>query len=67
MIKILHVNYSDSKGGAAIGVNRLHNALKSQGIHSLMLVAEKNIADNSIISPEKSYEILYDAVSWLLV
>ena len=60
MIKILHVNYSDSKGGAAIGVNRLHNALKSQGIDSLMLVAEKNIADNSIISPEKSYEILFN-------
>ena len=34
MFKVLHVNYSDMIGGAAIGVNRLHTALLKNGIDS---------------------------------
>ena len=30
MLKMLHVNYSDIKGGTAISVNRLYKALKKK-------------------------------------
>ena len=58
MLKILHVNYSDIKGGAAVGVNRLHKALKKKNIKSLILVAEKISADNDVIGPKSTLEII---------
>ena len=48
--KILHLNYSDINGGAAIGANRLHNALKSCGVHSEMFVIVKQSSDSSVRS-----------------
>ena len=33
-IKVVHINYSDSKGGAAIAMNRIHNAQKKSDIES---------------------------------
>ena len=58
MLKILHVNYYDIKGGAAIGVNRLHRALLKNGVNSKILVCEKTSNDSTIIGPNNTFEIL---------
>jgi len=50
-LKILHVNYSESSGGAAIAANRLHKALLKNDINSKMLVIEKNSDDPTVIGP----------------
>ena len=58
MVKVLHVNYSDIKGGAAIGVNRFHKALLKSGIDSKILVCDKNSNDDKIIGPTSTVEVL---------
>ncbi len=58
MLKILHVNYSDITGGAAIGVNRLHNALLKDGVDSKLLVCDKTTNDTNIFGPNSTLEIL---------
>ena len=40
-MKILHVNYSDSKGGAAIACSRLVEALNENFTKSDLIVCEK--------------------------
>ena len=65
-MKILHVNYSEIKGGAAIGVNRLHKALKKQGVNSEMLVVEKSTNDPEIHGPKSSFEELFSQSKSLL-
>ena len=57
-MKILHVNYSDIVGGAAIGANRLHQALLKNSINSEMLVIERSSNEQNIFGPEKSLEQL---------
>ena len=57
-MKVLHVNYYDLKGGAAIGVNRLHNALLDKGLESKILVSEKTSNDEKIIGPVSTLEQL---------
>ena len=39
-MRIVHVNFSDSGGGAAIAVKRTHELLLREGIDSLLLVIE---------------------------
>ena len=63
MLKILHVNYYDIKGGAAIGVNRLHRALLKNGVNSKILVCEKTSNDSTIIGPNNTFEILTNHVA----
>ncbi len=57
-MKILHVNYSDSRGGAAIAANRLHKALLKDGIDSKMLVCEKKTDDPNVIGPVSKFQKL---------
>ena len=40
-MKILHVGYSDTLGGASIAMMRLHSTLRNAGIVSKVLVAQK--------------------------
>ncbi len=65
-MKILHVNYSEIKGGAAIGVNRLHKALIKKGIDSEMLVIEKSTNDPEIHGPKSSFEALFSSSKKIL-
>ena len=58
MFKVLHVNYSDIKGGAAIGVNRFHHALLKTGIDSKILVCDKNSNDEKVLGPTSTFEVL---------
>ncbi len=39
-MKVLHVNYSDSRGGAGSAVRRLHEAMRKLGVDSRLLAAE---------------------------
>ena len=59
-MKILHVNYSDAKGGAAIGVKRFHKALLKSGVDSKILVCEKNSVDENVFGPTSTFEILFN-------
>ena len=56
-MKILHVNYSDIIGGAAIATYQLHKNLLSKNITSKMLVNNKNLDDVDIIGPSNKFDI----------
>ncbi len=52
MIKVFHINYSDSAGGAARAANRLHLALSNENIQSHMCVLHSQELSENIISPK---------------
>jgi glycosyltransferase involved in cell wall biosynthesis len=59
-LKILHINYDDQKGGAAIAVNRIHESLKQKGVDSKILVAKKSELNEDFIGPKSTIkEIKY--------
>lgn len=47
-MKVIHSNKFERKGGAAIAANRLHQALGSQGVESVMLVESKSSSDETV-------------------
>ena len=55
-MKILHVNYSDAGGGAAIAVKRLHDILNQKQVDSKLLVSEKKNQDNKTLNIAKNSE-----------
>ena len=55
-IKVLHINYSDIKGGAAIAVKRIHDAQKKIDIDSKIAVAEKYLDHKDVIGPKSTFE-----------
>ena len=57
-MKILHINYSETIGGAAIGANRLHKALLKLNVNSEMLVVDKSTNEKNIHGPKTSLEEL---------
>ena len=59
-MKILHVNFSDSVGGAAVAVNRIHSSLLKLNLQSSLLVKEKLSSGKNIIGPKKSLDIILD-------
>jgi glycosyltransferase involved in cell wall biosynthesis len=61
-MKILHVNYSDSVGGAAIAVNRLHRNLLKMNIESNILVKKKETIDNEIFCDQSKIDKNFDRV-----
>jgi glycosyltransferase involved in cell wall biosynthesis len=44
-MRVLHINQSDTAGGAAIAGYRLHQGLRQQGIESQLLVGKKQTTD----------------------
>ena len=55
-IKVAHINYNDSKGGAAIAVQRIHRAQILSGIQSKIIVAVKETTDEEVKGPSSSLE-----------
>lgn len=47
-MKILIINTAETKGGAAVACNRLHQALLGSGYDSKMLVRQKSSNDNTV-------------------
>jgi len=58
-MKILHVNYSDNNGGAAIHCSRLVEALNKNSINSSLLVTEKN---ENIINTISQFDSKFDLI-----
>jgi glycosyltransferase involved in cell wall biosynthesis len=58
-LKILHLNYFENEGGAAIAVKRIHHSLMSKGINSNILVAIKESSDSRVIGPESTFEHIF--------
>ena len=54
-MNILLLNTSDRTGGAAVAANRLMWALRKQGVNVRMLVRDKGLDDDIIISVNTSY------------
>ncbi len=61
-MKILQINYSDNKGGAAKAAFRLNQSLNDNGISSKLLVLDKNINNDFIIPYETSNSIYSRAI-----
>ena len=57
--KILLLNYSELKGGAAIACNRLHQGLLKKKIQSLLLVNEKITNSPNVLGPINQKEIFF--------
>lgn len=55
--KILLLNYSELKGGAALACNRLHQGLLKKKIQSFLLVNEKITNSSSVLGPTNQKEI----------
>jgi glycosyltransferase involved in cell wall biosynthesis len=65
-MKILHVGFSDSNGGAAIAMMRLHSALIDQNIDSKVLVMEKNTNDKNVFGPQKSFDVVLNDIKQII-
>ena len=53
-MKVLHLNYHDIEGGAAIAMNRLHELLKKNNINSKILVfSKKKNSEDIILAPNQ--------------
>jgi len=55
-MKIIHLNHSDIRGGAARAAFRLHNALLGEGVDSQMLVQSKSSDFFSVVGPETKFK-----------
>ncbi len=55
-MKILHINTSDTYGGAARAAYRLHRALLAESIDSKMLVQKKTSDDHTVLAPTSKLE-----------
>jgi glycosyltransferase involved in cell wall biosynthesis len=56
-MKVVHINQSDIKGGAAIAAFRLHNAMREAGIDSTYFVQMRTIHDRKDIRTVSKYEL----------
>ena len=59
-MKILHIGYSDTLGGASIAMMRLHYSFKKFKFNSKVLVGQKLSSDESIIGPNSKNENFFN-------
>lgn len=57
-MKILHLSFSDTEGGAARAAYRLHRGLLKLGENSTLLVQQKNSGDATVIGDESQLQHL---------
>jgi len=65
-MKVLIVNTSDIRGGAARAAYRLHEALLAANIESQMLVKNKYSNDETVIAPKSNFEHYYNKINQML-
>jgi len=58
-MKIIHLSYSDIRGGAARATYRIHCALRNQNIDSKMLVNKSKLNDSNILRPSNKIEKIF--------
>jgi glycosyltransferase involved in cell wall biosynthesis len=61
-MKILHVNFSDNRGGASVAVMRLHKYLLDIGVDSNLLVSDKELDENKVISINKTSQKIFNII-----
>ena len=61
-MNIVQVNFSDSIGGVAIAVKRIHNTLLENNVNSILVVSEQNNHDSNIFSINKTSEIIKNTI-----
>ena len=61
-MKILHINFADSIGGAAIAVRRLHLSLLDRGYNSHLLVHEKNTSYKNIFNSNSNISLIKNLI-----
>jgi len=66
-MKILHVSYSDIKGGAAIASNRLHNGFLKKKFDSWLLVNEKISNGKKIIGLNSFCDLFINLIKKLFI
>ena len=54
-MKIIHLNYSDTSGGAARATYRIHRSLIKKGITSEMWVNKKSSEDWTVKEPKANF------------
>jgi glycosyltransferase involved in cell wall biosynthesis len=50
-MKIVHLNYSDSIGGAARAAHRIHHAVRGVGVDSTLRVNRAGLSDPTVVGP----------------
>lgn len=65
-MKLLIINFSDSRGGAAIATHRIYSALRRKKIDVYLHVIDKNYKDKRIITSNKLYYIFSKIADKLL-
>jgi glycosyltransferase involved in cell wall biosynthesis len=66
-MKILHVSYSDLKGGAAIASNRLHNGFLKKKDNSWLLVNERISKGKNIVGLNNLYDFFFISMKKLFI
>jgi glycosyltransferase involved in cell wall biosynthesis len=66
-MKILHINYSDLRGGAAVALNRLHNGFLKRKFNSWLLVNEKISNNKKIIGLNNIYDFFVILIKKLFI
>lgn len=62
-MKVLHISLTDSKGGAAIAMQRLHHALLATGVESKILTMSKKTDDEHVLFLPDLYSS-WDKLQW---
>ena len=62
-MKVLHLNYHEKSGGAAIAAHRIHQALIKQNIESLMLVQNKTSNSDKVFCADNLSDIFLDKIN----
>jgi glycosyltransferase involved in cell wall biosynthesis len=66
-MKILHISYSDLKGGAAVASNRLHNGFLKKKINSWLLVNQKISKGKKIIVLNSIYDEFVNLIKKIFI
>ena len=61
-MKVSHLNFSDSRGGAARAAFRIHLALKGIGVDSTLHVCEALTDDLNVVGPKSKYKKLINQI-----
>ena len=61
-MRIVHLNFSDKYGGAAIALKRFHNFLLKKGIDSKIVVSDRNNNDQNVLSINRTSEKIKNLV-----
>ena len=57
-MKVAHINFSDTSGGAAIATEKIHNSLLEEKIESYLLVNEKKSNFKNVLGPKSTFKLI---------